>query len=81
MDGSRICELALYQTPDALLTFELNTIPESGEAHELPVFALSEVRYLLFAIVFLEPLVESLCNDYAALLLLHGRPHTAVFEE
>ena len=65
----------------AALTFELNTVPEAGEAHELSVLALGEMRYLLLAIVLLEPLVEALGDDDAALLLLHGGPHAAVLDE
>ena len=62
-----------------VLTFELDTIPQSSKAHELPILALGEVWYLLLPVILLEPLVESLCDDDAALLLLHGRPHAAVF--
>lgn len=62
------------------LTFELNPVPQSSEAHELFVLALGEVRDLLFAIVFLQPFVEALRDYDATLLLLHGRPHATVFE-
>jgi hypothetical protein len=69
--------LALYNGH----TFELNTIPQPCEAHELAILALGEVRYLLLATVLLQPLVEALCHNDAALLLLHGGPHAAVLEE
>lgn len=64
-----------------MLTFELNTIPESSEAHELPIFAFREVWYLFLAIVLLQPLIEALCDYNAAFLFLHGRPHTTIFKE
>lgn len=62
-------------------TFKLNTIPQSSEAHELPVLVLGQVWYLLLAVALLQPLVEALCDNDAPLLLLHGRPHAAVFDE
>lgn len=62
-------------------TVELNTVPESSEAHELAMSARGEVRYLFFAAVLLQPLVEALCDDDAALLLLHACPHAAIVDE
>lgn len=67
--------------PIAMLTLELHAIPESREAHELPVFALGKVWQLFFTVVLLEPFVEALRDYDAALLLLHGRPHTAIFHQ
>jgi hypothetical protein len=61
------------------LTFKLDHVPEPCEAHELAILAPSEVRHPLAAL--LQPLVEALCHDDAALLLLHRRPHAAVLDE
>jgi len=61
------------------LTLELDHVPKPREAHELAVLGLGEVRQLLVALF--QPLVEALRDDDAALLLLHRRPHAAVFDE
>ena len=57
-------------------TFVLDAIPQSGKAHEAAVFSPDEMGQLVPG-PGLEPLEESLGNDYAALLVLHGRPHAA----
>lgn len=36
-----------------LLTFIAHRVPKPGEAHQLPILALCEMRYLFFAVVFL----------------------------
>lgn len=62
-------------------TFELDAVPETGKAHELAILALREMRQLVLAVVLLEPFIEALCDNYAALLLLHGGPHAAILDE
>jgi hypothetical protein len=63
----------------APLTFKLDHVPQSSQTQQLAILALGEVWYFLVAL--LEPFVEALCDDDAALLLLHGSPHSTVFYE
>lgn len=73
----------------------MDAVPETGHAQQFPVFSFDEVRDLglsekqpgqgsgaacLF-VAFLQPFVEALGDDYAALLVLHRCPHAFVFKE
>lgn len=65
----------------SLLTLKFCAIPETRKAHQSSVFPLHVMRQLLFASVLFEPLVETLDNDNASLLLLHGVPHSTAGSE